>query len=113
MQDTDWGKAPALEPVPGVKISIIGNGHNATLCQIIIQPGAVVDWHSHPNEQLGTLISGQGELSNKERTIKSVPGSAWRLQPFEEHKFITTGDEPAVIIEAFSPPRTDYVIAAK
>ena len=113
MEDTTWQKAPCLKPVPGVKISIIGNGHNASLCYIVIHPGAVVDWHSHPHEQMGTLLSGKGELSSGGRTVKATPGAAWRVPPNEEHRFETTGDEPAVIIEAFSPPRVDYVIAAK
>jgi len=113
MEDTTWEKAPRLELVPGVSISIIGNGHNASLCYIVIQPGAVVDWHSHPHEQMGTLLSGKGELSSGGRTVKAIPGAAWRVPPNEEHRFETTGKESAVIIEAFSPPRVDYVIAAK
>ncbi|MCW4048590.1 MAG: cupin domain-containing protein [Candidatus Bathyarchaeota archaeon] len=113
MQDTTWEKAPSLEPVPGVKISIIGNGMHASQCYIVIGPGAVVDWHAHPQEQMGTLISGAGELSTRERTVKAKPGAAWFLSPNEEHKFVTTGDEPAIIIETFAPARVDYVIKAK
>ena len=113
MEDTTWTKAPSFEAVPGIQISIIGNGHNASLCYITVQPGAVVDWHSHPHEQMGTLVSGKGELSSRKRTVKVAPGSAWRFPPDEEHKFVGVGGEPAVIIEAFSPPRVDYVIKAK
>jgi quercetin dioxygenase-like cupin family protein len=113
VEATTWEKAPSCEPVPGVTISIIGNGIHASLCYIVINPGSIVDWHSHPNEQMGTLISGKGELSTPDRTVKATIGAAWKLAPNEEHKFVTTGDEPAIIIEAFSPPRTDYVLKAK
>jgi quercetin dioxygenase-like cupin family protein len=113
MQDTAWDKAPSLEPAPGVKISIIGNGMNATMCYIVIKPGALVDWHGHPHEQMGTLISGSGELSSGGKTVKAKPGSAWFIPPNEEHKFVTTGDKDAVIIETFAPARVDYVIKAR
>src|SRR4030042_333964 len=113
MQDTNWEKAPSFEPVPEVRISIIGNGMHGTQCYIVIQPGAVVDWHGHPHEQMGTLISGAGELSTRSKTVKAKPGAAWFLQPNEEHKFQTTGKEPAVIIETFAPARTDYVIKVR
>ena len=62
---------------------------------------------------MGTLISGAGELSTRSKTVKAKPGAAWFLQPNEEHKFQTTGKEPAVIIETFAPARTDYVIKVR
>jgi len=113
MQDTTWEEAPRFEPVPGVKISIIGNGMYASMCHIVIQPGAVVDWHGHPQEQMGTLISGKGELTSGDKKVSAEPGAAWFIPPNEEHKFETTGDEPAVIIETFAPPRVDYILKAK
>jgi quercetin dioxygenase-like cupin family protein len=64
-------------------------------------------------EQMGTLISGAGTLSTREREVKAKVGAAWFLEPHEEHRFETTGDEPAIIIETFAPARVDYVIQAK
>jgi quercetin dioxygenase-like cupin family protein len=113
VQPTTWDEAPRFEPFEGVDIRIIGNGMHATMCYIVIGPGAVVDWHAHPHEQMGTLISGAGELSTRDRVVKAKPGAAWFLSPHEEHKFVTKGDEPAIIIETFAPARTDYVIKAK
>ena len=113
METTSWEKAPRFEPVSGVDIRIIGNGMNATMCYIKIQPGAVVDWHGHNQEQMGTLINGSGELSSGGKTIKAKSGSAWLIPPNEEHKFVTTGDETAVIIETFAPARVDYIIKVR
>jgi len=113
MQPTTWEKAPRFEPIPGVDIRIIGNGMHATMCYIVIHPGAVVDWHGHPHEQMGTLISGKGRLTSGKKVVEGEPGAAWFIPPNEEHKFKTIGDEPAVIIETFAPARTDYVIQAK
>jgi len=113
VQPTSWDKAPRFEPIEGVNIRIIGNGMHATMCYIVINPGSVVDWHQHPHEQMGTLISGAGTLSTRDKEVKATVGAAWFLSPHEEHKFETTGDEPAVIIETFAPARVDYVIQAK
>lgn len=113
MQDTTWDEAQSLEPVKGVKISIIGNGMFATMCYIVIQPGAVVDWHGHHQEQMGTLISGKGELKSGGKNVLAEKGAAWYIPPNEEHRFEAKGDEPAVIIETFAPARVDYLIKAK
>jgi quercetin dioxygenase-like cupin family protein len=113
MQNTSWERAPSLEPLPGVKIAIIGNGMLATMCYIVIQPGAVVDWHSHHQEQMGTLICGKGTLTSGGKTVKVEKGSAWLISPNEEHRFETVGDHSAIVIETFAPARVDYVINTK
>jgi quercetin dioxygenase-like cupin family protein len=113
MQDTTWVKAPSFEPIPRVKISIIGNGMHATMCHIVIKSGAVIDWHGHPQEQMGTLISGTGKLTSRNKTVEAEKGSAWYIPPNDEHKFQNTGEKPAVIIETFAPARVDYIIKAK
>ena len=113
MQATTWEEAPRLAPVPGVDIRIIGNGMHATMCYIVINPGAVVDWHGHHQEQMGTLIAGSGELTSGGKTVKAKPGAAWFIPPNEEHKFVANGSEAAVIIETFAPARVDYLLAAK
>ena len=113
MQPTSWDEAPRFEPVPGVDIRIIGNGMHATQCYIIIHAGAVVDWHSHPHEQMGTLISGSGTLTSGGKSVSAKPGAAWFIPPNEEHKFEANGGDDAVIIETFAPARVDYVIKAR
>ena len=60
MQATTWDEAPRLEPVKGVDIRIIGNGMHATMCYIVIHPGAVVDWHGHHQEQIDAAAEQQG-----------------------------------------------------
>ena len=113
MQNTTWDEAPRLEPAPGVKISIIGNGMFATMCHTIIEPGSVVAWHGHHQEQMGTLISGKGVLTSGEKEVQAEVGTAWFIPPNEEHKFVAMGEEPAIIIETFAPARVDYIINSK
>jgi quercetin dioxygenase-like cupin family protein len=107
------GDHPTLETVPGRFGEIIIVGENAMMMRLTVQPNVPTPPHSHPHEQMGTLISGAGTLSTREKEVKATVGAAWFLEPHEEHKFETTGGEPAVIIETFAPARVDYVIQAK
>jgi quercetin dioxygenase-like cupin family protein len=113
METRTWRTAPSLNPVEGVKISIIGDGTNITYCCITCKPGAKIDNHRHHNEQIGTCIQGQGILVSGSNTIKVKPGLSWLVPSNEIHKFIAEGDEEVILIEAFSPPRLDYTSVAK
>ena len=113
MQVLTWDEAPRLEPAKGVDIRIIGNGMHATMCYIEIHQGAVVDWHGHPQEQMGTLIAGSGALTSGGKTVKAKPGTSWLIPPNEHHKFVANGPKSAIIIETFAPARVEFVLAAK
>lgn len=113
METRTWETAPSLNPVDGVKISIIGDGKNLTYCYISCNPGAVIDNHSHHNEQIGTCIQGQGTLISGGKTLKIKPGLSWLIPPDELHRFTAEGEKDVLLIEAFSPPRKDYTSVAK
>jgi len=113
MKHTTWDKAPSLNPVEGVKITILGSKDNLTLCHIFAEPGAVIADHNHPNEQIGTCIKGVGELTSGGKVLKTIPGTSWTIPANETHRYINTGTEPVEMIEAFSPPREDYTSVAK
>jgi mannose-6-phosphate isomerase-like protein (cupin superfamily) len=113
MQTRNRDNAPKLSPVKGVEMKILGSGNNVTLCYIIVQPGAKIETHGHHNEQIGTCIEGSGELVCQEQKVKIVPGKCWTIPPNQLHSFIATGKESAILIEAFSPPREDYLKMAK
>ena len=113
METRTWETAPNLNPVEGVKISIIGDGKNLTYCYINCKPGALIDDHSHHNEQIGTCIQGVGTLVSGGKTLKIKPGLSWLIPPNEVHKFTAEGEKEVILIEAFSPPRIDYTSVAR
>jgi len=113
MRSTRIEDAPRLEPVKGADMSILGSGTQMTLIKIVMKPGSVLAEHSHPNEQIGTCIEGEGELVSGGRTLKVAPGVSWTIPGNERHSFSTKGDRLVVIIEGWSPPREDYVAMAK
>ena len=94
-------------PAEGVEIKIVP-GEKMTLVFFNLAPDAVIPEHSHPHEQIGTILKGSLELciGTEKRIVK--PGEAWSIPPDVPHsgKNLAT---PAEIIEVFSPPRDDLV----
>ena len=113
MKSRDVESAPRLNPADGVEIILIGDGKRLTLTKITCSPGSLIQDHSHPNEQSGTCIEGEGILTSGGKQLRVVPGVAWTIPGDEIHSFEATGKSNAVIIEAFSPPREDYKKMAK
>jgi quercetin dioxygenase-like cupin family protein len=108
MKSVSVKKAPKFEPVERAEMALIGDGQNITLTRIYAQPGAIFPDHSHPNEQVGTCIEGEGVLTSGGDSLKVKPGITWTIPTGEVHAFIAEGDKPVVIYEAWSPPREDY-----
>ncbi len=82
-------------------------GRGAMINVIEFEPGATVDAHSHPHEQLGIVLRGMQALV--------VGGVAHELGPMEgyvlpgdvEHSAYC-GPDGATVIDIFCPVREDY-----
>jgi len=74
-----------------------------------IEPGIPTPPHSHPHEQIGYLIEGRGVLYIDGETQEMKAQATFLVPPHADHNFDATGDKPAVLIEAFAPPREDYI----
>jgi quercetin dioxygenase-like cupin family protein len=105
--------APRFEPVEGAEMSLIGDGKRMTLTRIHIKPGAVFPDHSHPNEQIGTCMEGEGVLTSGGEELEVRAGVTWTIPAGEPHKFVAKGSSPVIIYEVWSPPREDYRARAK
>ncbi len=79
-----------------------------TLVRFDMEPGAFIPPHSHPHEQSGVCVEGGGVLTSGGRSVEVKAGMAWVIPGGEEHSF-RAGERGAVIYEAFSPPREDYI----
>jgi quercetin dioxygenase-like cupin family protein len=113
MKDSSVAKAPRLSPAKGVEIAILGTTDKLTLCYITAQPGAVIEDHSHPNDQIGTCLKGAGELVSGGKIFRTLPGTSWTIPGGEAHRWKSTSDDLTILVEGFSPPRKDYVSKAK
>jgi len=91
---------------PGVDIHTCA-GEQLMLSLVEFEPGAVVEWHSHPHEQMGLLLEGQLEFFVGDEHEIAGPGDMWRIPGGVRHKVIA-GDQPAKALDVFHPVREDY-----
>ncbi len=94
-------------PAEGVEIRVVP-GEKMTLVFFYLAPGAKIPEHSHPHEQIGTVLKGSLELSiGTEKRIVN-PGQAYVIPSNVPHSGKNLGAS-SEIIEVFSPPREDLV----
>ena len=101
--------APRLETVKGRKGEILMSGEKCMMMVNTIEPGIPTPPHSHPHEQIGYLIEGKGTLFINGDTREMEAQSTFLVPPNASHNFDATGGKPAVLVEAFAPPREDYL----
>ena len=92
---------------PGVEI-LTKAGERMMLSYVVFQPGAIVEEHSHPHEQVGIVVEGRARfiVDGREKTLGRgdmyiIPGGA-------VHKVIAL-DEGATALDVFHPVREDYL----
>ena len=92
---------------PGVDIYTFA-GQNLMLSVVEFEPGAVVEWHSHPHEQMGMLLEGELEFFIGSEHTTAHPGDMWRIPSGIRHK-VVAGEQPAKALDVFHPVRDDYL----
>jgi quercetin dioxygenase-like cupin family protein len=97
--------ADSREVVDGVHNFSLLAGERMSTLQFRIDPGSSVPMHDHPHEQAGYLLQGEVTvvLDGDERVLRA--GDAYCIPGNESHSFENQGDEPAIGIDVFSPPR--------
>jgi quercetin dioxygenase-like cupin family protein len=91
---------------PGVDI-FTTFGDSMMLSLVEFEPGAVVEEHSHPHEQLGYMLEGEAEFIIGGQSQMVRPGMMWRIPGGVKHKVIA-GDRPVRALDVFHPIREDY-----
>lgn len=69
-------------------------------------PGAVVENHHHPHEQMGIMLSGRAEFTIGPETRTLVAGDTYRIPSNVWHKVVAI--DPVRAFDVFSPPREEY-----
>ena len=104
----DADQLPQLELFPKALSGIVV-GEHLMLSFLELAPGCEIPEHSHPHEQGGLVLSGElrFRIGSEERV--AGPGDAFLIPPNVVHWGIVEGEEPARVLDIFSPPRQDYV----
>jgi quercetin dioxygenase-like cupin family protein len=102
----DLSQLTSKELAPGVTIKA-GSGEKMTLSHFSMAPGAVIPEHSHPHEQMGTVLKGRIELIIGEDKKVVSKGDYWLVPSNVVHQGRAL-DEASEILELFAPIREDY-----
>lgn len=95
-----------IDILPKIKVKFI-HSKNMTFAYWKIQSGAIFPDHSHPHEQVATMLEGEFEfkVGNEKRIMKE--GDISIVLPNINHSGIALTD--CKIIDVFFPTREDYV----
>jgi quercetin dioxygenase-like cupin family protein len=82
-------------------------GEQVQLSLVDLPADGVVDWHSHPHEQMGYVVSGRlkFQVAAEERILHI--GDMYRIPGGVRHRVMTLG-EPARVLDVFRPIRDEY-----
>lgn len=92
---------------PGVDIFTTA-GRQMMLSLVEFQPGAVVEAHSHPHEQVGMVLAGQAHFFVGEEDKVLGPGDMYRIPGGVTHRVVAL-DEPVTALDIFHPIREEYL----
>ena len=103
-----------IDEVKGEKLGesairrILVYSKNLMLMYTEAEPGGPPIAHSHPHEQMGTVLKGSLELvlDGEKRIVKE--GDAYHVPSKMVHGG-RCGESPTQFLEVFSPPREDFV----
>ena len=104
MAAVTWAEVPAEEVYPGISRQVL-HGERQTMVRYLYQPGSAFPVHSHPEEQVTVVISGEIEF-----TIDGVPavlrgGQAAVIPATMPHGARVIGDVAVETFNALSPRR--------
>ena len=83
------------------------HGARITMSVVELDPGAVVADHRHEHEQLGIVLQGSIRFRVGDETLELGPGGTWCIPSNTPHE-ATAGPAGAVVLDVFSPPRSDF-----
>ena len=82
-------------------------GDHLQLSFVTIPADGLVDWHEHPNEQMGMVISGRATFHIGDEVKTLGPGEFFRIPGGVRHKVVPL-DGPVQALDAFYPIRDEY-----
>jgi len=98
---------PWLELAPGVHMSpLFGDG--AMLNLLDFEPGASVQEHSHPHEQLGLVVEGELVLAIDGVEHRLAAGHGYQIPGGVPHAAWTEEGGRCRVLDVFQPVREDY-----
>ena len=88
------------EQWPGVTIKVLTDNDNVNVSEVTFAPGAVADWHSHPQYTAYaiTSVKMKVEIKGKETTTAELKAGQAMWSPAVTHKTTNVGKKPFTVI---------------
>lgn len=99
---------PVVEMLPGVRRQTVAVGEQGHIVRISADAGSTVPPHNHPHEQIGTLVSGEMEMTiegEQPRVLHAGEGYAISGGLTHSVRFLTE----CVALDIFMPVREAYL----
>jgi len=105
---TQAGQEDFVTTPEGAQRRILSYGGGLMLVEFTFESGVSAPLHSHANEQVGYVVSGEIELimAGFERT-RLTAGGSYYVAPNVKHGIVTHA--PTVVIDCFTPLRADFL----
>jgi quercetin dioxygenase-like cupin family protein len=94
-------------PEPGLTRRVGAYNDKLFLAEHRMDAGWIGTAHSHPHDQMAYVISGHLKVTAGTRTFEVHAGDSFVIQGSVEHQ--ATALEASVVIDVFTPCRTDYL----
>ena len=91
----------------GTKVKTLNYGKNMLMVEFIMPKGSIPPAHRHIHEQTGYLVSGSIKMCIGDTEMVCHAGDSWNIASNILHSVEVLED--AVVCEAFTPVREDYV----
>jgi quercetin dioxygenase-like cupin family protein len=82
-------------------------GEHLQLSLADIPANGVVDWHQHPNEQMGMVVSGTATFFIGDESKVLGPGDFYLMPGGVPHR-VEAHDQPVRALDVFHPVRPEY-----
>jgi quercetin dioxygenase-like cupin family protein len=92
---------------PGVQIQTAA-GEQMMLSLVRFDPGAVVEAHAHPHEQVGMVLEGRAHFFVGEEDRVLGPGDMYTIPGGVTHRVVAL-DGTVQALDIFHPVRDDYI----
>jgi quercetin dioxygenase-like cupin family protein len=103
--DTTGEAFAETEVEPGVHLAQLVAGEEMSVQHVRMEPGATVPEHSHHHEQVGYIYAGELTFLLADGEVAVGPGGGYSLASEEVHGAENRGEETALAVDVFSPPR--------
>ena len=92
----------------GAQRRILSYGGSMMLVEFTFESGVSAPIHSHPNEQVGYVVSGEIDIIMEGQDRRRLTaGGSYYVAPNVQHGIVTHA--PTVVLDCFTPIRDDFL----